>query len=119
MSSVFSAPYEDAQLALSPYLLSPLSPSPHSPIFEVARGETVLVRAFNMGANQIAVIEMVSGNGAGQLVAPAVVNGVPLALTSEHNMQAISTIGRYRVVVYADGLPVELGETMPTVELLR
>lgn len=101
------------------YLLSPMSKSANSPVFDVAANERVLLRAFNLQATQKIVVEMVTGSGAGQIVAPAAIDGAALELTTTNTMMQIAAMGRYRIVAKVGSALVDPGEFMPTVELLR
>jgi len=104
------------------YLLSPLSGSNNSSIFELGSGgagESAQLRVFNLLPGQTVALEMVAGAGAGQVVGPAVVNGVTLQLDATNTLLTLTQFGRYRVVAYSGGVPVEPGEQMPTVELVR
>lgn len=120
MSSVFNQSCGPCEVLVpGDYLLSPRSKSNISPIFDLEDG-CALLRAFNLLPGQKVLLEMVTGTGAGQIVGPLVVSGVVQGLDERNTILHLNQIGRYRVVaVNSDGTPVEAGESMPTVELLR
>lgn len=125
MSSVFQSgcsPCGNEPMGADGYLLSPNSKSHNSPIFELGAGgadECALLRVFNLQPGVVVKLEMVTGTGAGQLVGPAVIGGSALQLDKDNTLLHLDQIGRYRVVAYINNVPVEPGEQMPTVELLR
>lgn len=120
MSSVFNQSCGPCDVLVpGDYLLSPRAKSHMSPIFDLDSG-CALLRAFNLLPGQKIVLEMVTGTGAGQIVGPVVVSGIVQGLDADNTILHLNQIGRYRVVaVNSDGTPVDAGESMPTVELLR
>ena len=105
------------------YLLSPNSKSAHSWVFDIGdsgKDERVMLRAFNIGDVSVEV-EMVTGNGGSQIVSALIQGNRKTILDSENTIATIHGVGRYRVTAF-DGktcAPMEPGELMPTVELLK
>lgn len=65
--------------------------------------DPIVVKAFNLEATDIVLVEMVAGSGSGDVAAPFSPRGVQESLTMNRNVLPIGMSGRYRFTLQTTG----------------